>query len=227
MVMKQVEADQVPALAEKADEMYPALQRYSRFLARNSWDGDDLAQEAFLRAASSYEPERVSQALLKKIAYNCWVDVTRKRKKEQLEEAPEPIRNEEKQYVSSEAVEKLLECLTLKQAVIYALKEGFQYTSKEIAGLMQTTEFAVKSALSRARRQLQSDADTGSPDTGSEEAAFVARLLVKSLQEEDPGCLLRALPMLPSLKSLSVHAEPKPCHHRRQSPPQCTLSIAA
>jgi RNA polymerase sigma factor (sigma-70 family) len=226
MVMKQEKADRVPGLAEKADEVYPALQRYSRFLAQNSWDGDDLAQEAFLRAASSYEPERVSQALLKKIAYNCWVDVTRKRKKEQLEEAPEPIRNEEKQHVSSEAVDKLMECLTLKQAVIYALKEGFQYTSKEIAGLMQTTEFAVKSALGRARRQLQTDADTGSQETGSEEAAFVARLLARSLQEEDPGCLLRALPILPSLKSLSVHAEPKPCQ-RRQTPPQCTLSIAA
>jgi RNA polymerase sigma factor (sigma-70 family) len=226
MVMKQEKADRVQGLAEKADEMYPALQRYSRFLAQNSWDGDDLAQEAFLRAASSYEPERVSQALLKKIAYNCWVDVTRKRKKEQLEESPEPIRNEEKQYVSSEAVDKLMKCLTLKQAVIYALKEGFQYTSKEIAGLLQTSEFAVKSALSRARRQLQTDADTGSPDTGSEEAAAVARLLARSLQEEDPGSLLRALPMLPSLKSLSVHAEPKLCQHR-QTPPQCTLSIAA
>ncbi|MDT0161425.1 sigma-70 family RNA polymerase sigma factor [Bacillus sp. AG4(2022)] len=226
MVMKQEKSDRVQGLAEKADEVYPALQRYSRFLTQNSWDGDDLAQEAFLRAASSYEPERVSQALLKKIAYNCWVDVARKRKKEQLEEAPEPIRNEEKQYVSSEAVDKLMECLTLKQAVIYALKEGFQYTSKEIAGLLQTTEFAVKSALSRARRQLQTDADTGSPDTGSEEAAAVARLLARSLQEEDPGCLLRALPMLPSLKSLSVHAEPNPCQHR-QTPPQCTLSIAA
>ncbi|RFU63506.1 sigma factor [Peribacillus glennii] len=29
---------------------YPALQRYCRFLARNEWDGDDIAQEAILKA---------------------------------------------------------------------------------------------------------------------------------------------------------------------------------
>jgi RNA polymerase sigma factor (sigma-70 family) len=226
MVMKQGMADGRQRLSEKADDVYPALQRYSRFLAQNSWDGDDLAQEAFLRAAGSYEPEQVSQALLKKIAYNCWVDMTRKRKRERLEEAPEPVRDEGKPPEGSESIEKLMKCLTLKQAVIFVLKEGFQYTSKEIAGLMQTTEFAVKSALSRARRQLQTAADTESPDSGSEESAAVARLLIRSLQEEDPGCLLRAIPMLPSLKSLSVHAVPKPCRHR-QTPPQCTLSMAA
>jgi RNA polymerase sigma factor (sigma-70 family) len=226
MVMKQGMAGQERNEAEGAAVYYQALQRYARFLAQNSWDGDDLAQEAFLRAASSYEPERVNQALLKKIAYNCWVDVTRKRKKEQLEEAPEPSRNERNPSDSSEAVGKLMECLTLKQAVIFVLKEGFRYTSKEIAGLMETSEFAVKSALSRARRQLQTAADTGSTDDGNEEAATVSRLLIQSLQEEDPDCLLRVIPMLPSLKSLSVHADPKPCRHR-QTPPQCTLSMAA
>jgi DNA-directed RNA polymerase specialized sigma24 family protein len=39
MVMKQEKSDRVQELAEKADEVYPALQRYSRFLTQNSWDG--------------------------------------------------------------------------------------------------------------------------------------------------------------------------------------------
>lgn len=44
-------------------DIYPSLQRYSRFLAQNRWDGDDLTHEAIVRAYKNYLPEKINQAL--------------------------------------------------------------------------------------------------------------------------------------------------------------------
>jgi DNA-directed RNA polymerase specialized sigma24 family protein len=66
-------------------EYYPKLQRYCRFLAQDIWDGDDIAQETFLKALK-YNPyqQKMSSALLNKIAYHHWIDLTRKRKTKPL-----------------------------------------------------------------------------------------------------------------------------------------------
>src|SRR5690242_10743292 len=62
-------------------EIYPKLQRYCRFLAQNKWDGDDIAQETYLKALK-YHQQQMSTALVNKIAYHHWIDQLRKRKHE-------------------------------------------------------------------------------------------------------------------------------------------------
>ncbi|WP_394138706.1 sigma factor-like helix-turn-helix DNA-binding protein [Cytobacillus oceanisediminis] len=200
--------------------LYPSLQRYGRFLAQNQWDGDDIAQEAIVRAFCAYKPCSINQALLKKIAYNCWMDTVRKRKREQLVEEPE----EDSERKNSGLVEHLLSQLTLKQAVIFALKEGFQYKSKEIAEIMQTTEFAVKSSLNRARKQLNHpETDERKVTFAIEEEEKVSQLLQESLATEDPSILLKAIPALHSLKSQAVST---PVLSVKQAPSN-TLCMAA
>lgn len=202
-------------------DIYPSLQRYSRFLAQNRWDGDDLAHEAIVRAYKNYAPEKITQALLKKIVYNCWMDTLRNRKREQLEESPE---GEKKNAISTggEAVSHLINRLTVKQAVIFTMKEGFRYKTKEIAEILQTTEFAVKSTLNRARKRLQHPVEDKTADVFTdEEEEKLFHLLQHSVASDDPSILIKSIPFLQSLES---HAK-KPV--LPVSSPSNTLCMAA
>ncbi|UOE53786.1 sigma-70 family RNA polymerase sigma factor [Cytobacillus oceanisediminis] len=204
MKQEKVQAESRDFLKQKESciaDIYPSLQRYSRFLAQNSWDGDDLAHEAIIRAYKSYSPEKINQALLKKIAYNCWMDILRNRKREQLEESPE---SEKKNSSTNggEAISHLINRLTLKQAVIFTLKEGFRYKTKEIADILQTTEFAVKSSLNRARKQLQLPVEDETEDSfANDEEEKLFHLLQQSVAAEDPSILVKTIPFLRSLES--------------------------
>ena len=207
--MKQgkVQAESRDSIKQKESciaDIYPSLQRYSRFLAQNRWDGDDLAHEAIIRAYRSYSPEKINQALLKKIVYNCWIDTLRNRKREKLQEAPE---GEMKEFSSDggEAITHLLNRLTLKQAVVFTLKEGFQYQTKEIADILRTTEFAVKSSLNRSRKQLQHPVEDEAEDSfANEEEEKLFHLLQQSVAAEDPSILIKTIPFL---RSLDSHAQ--------------------
>ncbi|EWG11251.1 sigma-70 family RNA polymerase sigma factor [Cytobacillus firmus] len=199
-----VQAESRNSLKQKESciaDIYPSLQRYSRFLAQNRWDGEDLAHEAIVRAYKYYSPEKINQALLKKVIYNCWIDTLRNRKREQLEESPE---GEMKNPSSGggEAISHLINRLTLKQAVIFTMKEGFRYKTKEIADILQTTEFAVKSTLNRARKQLQHPVDNKPEDSfANEEEEVIYHLLQQSVAAEDPSILIKSIPFLQSLES--------------------------
>src|SRR3954467_15551670 len=70
-------------------ENYPKLRRYCHFLARNEWDGDDIAQETYIKALKyCSHPQKMTDALLNKIAYNHWIDLLRKRKHVSVEAEP-------------------------------------------------------------------------------------------------------------------------------------------
>ncbi|WP_449621139.1 sigma-70 family RNA polymerase sigma factor [Robertmurraya sp. Marseille-Q9965] len=181
---------------EKLEKFYHGLQQYCRFIARNQWDGDDLAQESFLRAVQRYPESDISPALLKKIAYHYWIDTLRK-KKDECNGMPFEMLSVEKQISPEEVmstVQKLMK-LTPKQAVTFLLKEGFSFRSKEIAELLNTTEMAVKATLHRARRRLDNDDSFSMEDTWTEEGdhQLLSHLMYQSLQEEDPKVLIDRL----------------------------------
>jgi DNA-directed RNA polymerase specialized sigma24 family protein len=70
------------------DEYYLKLKKYCYFLTQSKWDGDDIAQEAMVKALTYYSQEKITPALLNKIAHNYWMDTLRKRKNEQLSLEP-------------------------------------------------------------------------------------------------------------------------------------------
>lgn len=184
-------------------ENYPKLQRYCRFLAQNEWDGDDIAQETFFKAVKYYEHEKMTVALLNKIAYNHWIDTLRKRKDETISPDFEHSLTEEKDQIADKvnSVDLLLKHFTPKQAVIFFLKEAFQYQSKEIADILETTEMAIKSSLHRAKKRLEK--------TNKEEQSLsveyfwnvedreqLEKLFHKALEVQDPTVLIEAIPSL-------------------------------
>ncbi|MBP0725808.1 sigma-70 family RNA polymerase sigma factor [Bacillus sp. RG28] len=188
------------------NEYYPKLQRYCHFLAQNEWDGDDIAQEAFFKAIKYYNIEKMNSALLKKIAYNHWIDTLRKRKDETVRPDIELSQYEGNNQIADKinSVELLLNHFTPKQAVIFFLKEAFQYRIKEIADILGTTEMAIKSSVNRAKKRLEK--------TNKEEESIsveyfwneddreqLEELFHVALEVQDPTVLIQAIPSLDSI----------------------------
>jgi RNA polymerase sigma-70 factor (ECF subfamily) len=184
-------------------QLIPGLQRYCRFLSRNQWDGDDLAQEAIIKASQKYQPSEVSSALLNKIAYHHWIDMLRKKEHEIIgipEQLPE---NHVQTHPDTliDTVTLLLDQLTPKQAVILMLKEAFGYQSKEIANVLNTTETAVKSILHRAKNRLKNDEAIHTVQTywNEKEKQLLFDLLYESLKADDPKVLIHRIQEIPSI----------------------------
>ncbi|WP_226681454.1 sigma factor-like helix-turn-helix DNA-binding protein [Sutcliffiella horikoshii] len=140
---------------EYMQDHYHKLLRYCLFLTKNEWDGNDLAQETMEKIIKHYSHSAViSQSLLKKVAYNKWIDVVRRRQKETIQD----VLNEEIYHHHLEKAlfitDTLLTHTTPKQAVIFFLTEAFDYQSAEITDMLGTTEGAVKAALHRSRKRL-------------------------------------------------------------------------
>jgi RNA polymerase sigma factor (sigma-70 family) len=213
-------------------EFYPKLQRYCHFLTQNKMDGDDIAQEVFLKATKYYHQNQLNTALLNKIAYNHWVDTLRKRKNETLECNPQ-IKADNQLDIVPETIEVLLKQFTPKQAVIFFLKEGFQYQTKEIADMLRTTEMAVKSNLLRAKKRLEKDKLNDQLLSirsfwDVEERVQLEELFYESLKQQDPSILIRSIPSIKSVADVPqmVTVNVRPIHSRSITP-SSTLCMAA
>ncbi|KMJ59451.1 hypothetical protein AB685_00770 [Bacillus sp. LL01] len=186
---------------ECLQDNYHKLLRYCLFLTKNEWDGNDLAQETMAKTIQHYSHSaNISQGLLKKVAYNKWIDIVRRRQKESLQDV---LKEEVYHHHLEEALiitDTLLTHTTPKQAVIFFLTEAFDFQSAEIADMLGTTEGAVKAALHRSRKRLN---NKGAPNSermesfwSDEEKELLPHLFQESLQEEDPGVLIDALPAI-------------------------------
>ncbi|MEH7074934.1 sigma-70 family RNA polymerase sigma factor [Neobacillus drentensis] len=179
-------------------ENYPKLRNYCHFLTRNSWDGDDIAQETYMKALKySQHQQKMTTALLNKIAYHHWVDLVRRRKKEVLESNLE-IADQVPTYPfkkTQDSVEFLLNNFTPNQAIIFLLKEGFQYQLKEIAAILNSTEMAVKANLHRAKKRLEKANDASSVEWcwNEEEREQLSSQFYEALNNHDPSLLIDAI----------------------------------
>jgi RNA polymerase sigma factor (sigma-70 family) len=212
-------------------EFYPKLQRYCHFLTQNKWDGDDIAQEVFLKATKYYHQNQLNTALLNKIAYNHWVDTLRKRKNETLECNPQ-IKADNQLDIVPETIEVLLKQFTPKQAVIFFLKEGFKFQTKEIADMLRTTEMAVKSNLLRAKKRLEKEKLNDQLLIRSfwneEERVQLEELFYESLKQQDPSILIQSIPLIKSVTDVTqlVSGNIRPIQSRSNTP-SGTLCMAA
>ncbi|EKN70822.1 RNA polymerase factor sigma-70 [Neobacillus bataviensis LMG 21833] len=211
------------------NEYFPKLQRYCRFLARNSWDGDDIAQEAYIKALK-YHQQQISPALLNKIAYHHWVDQLRKRKNETAEtDLDHTIQNPTNQLDNmNHAVDLLLKHFTPKQAVIFMLKEAFQYQLKEIAELMHTTEMAVKASLHRVKKRLEKEEQCFSVESfwNEEGTERLSEIFYESLKNQDPAILIESIPTITSMNEVPKHKS-RQLQSIQTHSPSSTLRMAA
>ncbi|WP_080872006.1 sigma factor-like helix-turn-helix DNA-binding protein [Oceanobacillus timonensis] len=172
--------------------MYRRLSYYCFFLSPNKWDGEELVQETVKKALISYgNPDSWNVTLLKKIAYHVWIDKNRSKLNESehfLEEKLEPKSN----YEEIEAlVMRLLSFMTVKQLLVFLMKDVFAYRINEIAENCEMSETAVKAMLNRARKHIQNineeEVSEAAGDNLSEntEERFV-QVVVHAIKANDP-----------------------------------------
>ncbi|MFD1739615.1 RNA polymerase sigma factor [Bacillus salitolerans] len=163
-----------------------ALWNYCKRLTGSPWDAEDLLQETLLKAFASLT--RVKQSVnpksyLFRIASNTWIDDCR-RNKIQIEELEIEQAYEEHSvsYIDlSEAMDTLIHQLPPKQASVILLMEVHNFTAKETADILGTTEGAVYSLLNRARNRLQKlhtiDQTEQSLSTSAEKEAVIQQYM--------------------------------------------------
>lgn len=139
-----------------------ALRSYCRSLAGSPWEGDDLAQDTWLKiwsaARSKGEAFRLTRTYLFRTARHAWID---RRRKKVLPAEPYPMDELPQKLAQTDpaalwaAMETLVSELAPIQRTALLLIDILQYTAAEAAELVQSTEGAVKAALHRARVKLR------------------------------------------------------------------------
>ncbi|GIP50947.1 ECF RNA polymerase sigma factor SigG [compost metagenome] len=139
-----------------------ALRNYCRSLAGSVWEGDDLAQDTWLKIWSATQGKgddvQITRTYLYRTAQHAWIDRSR-RKRLRAESLPmdellqAPGQNDPAEVWG--AMETLVSELSPLQRTALLLIDILQYTAGEAAQLIQSTEGAVKAALHRARVRLR------------------------------------------------------------------------
>ena len=171
------------AFLETIPQLRPRLHRYCARMTGSVLDGEDVVQEALFEAyrkLDTFDESRPLSPWLFRIAHNRCVDFLRRRGVRQEVEAAAagsdvvlPV--DPPGAGLGRAVEHLVTSLPPKERACVLLKDVFEYSLEEIAGLVDSTVGGVKAALKRGRLKLATLPERGAPRR--EKNADVAQLL--------------------------------------------------
>lgn len=167
-LMERIARGDAGAFRDLSDQHLEAIVTFATRLVKNQAEGEDIAQETFLRAwqnASKYAPKAKVSTWLHTIARNVAID--RLRKKSRKEEAFEldderdeaPLSGRPSRLLAKKeehhGVEEALAALPERQRAAILLCHEQGLSNPEIAEVLKTTVEATESLLSRARRRLR------------------------------------------------------------------------
>jgi RNA polymerase sigma-70 factor, ECF subfamily len=152
------------AFLETITHLRPSLHRYCSRMTGSVVDGEDVVQEALFHAyrkLDTFDDARPLKPWLFQIAHNRCIDFLRRREVRQAAEVaatvPDTVDPSEPLGPALErAVEHMVVALPPKERACVLLKDVFDYSLEEIAGLVDSTVGGVKAALSRGRSKLAS-----------------------------------------------------------------------
>jgi RNA polymerase sigma-70 factor (ECF subfamily) len=144
----------------------PGIHRYAERLVRDPAEAEDVVQETFLRLwlrAKDYDPVARVTTWLFRITHNLAVDRLRKRGRsaltEDLDMEPGPISVNPPALLEgkqrAEALTAALDTLPPRQASALSLVHLHGMTGAEAAAVLEVSEEALESLLSRGRRALK------------------------------------------------------------------------
>lgn len=147
-------------LEQLLGEMRPALHRYCARMAGSALDGEDIVQDALLKAfaaQASVGPLDNPRAWLFRIAHNTALDFLRHRAREPVLDdddldtlaAPEPPDPD----LAATCLRSFIALPTLQRSAVI-LKDVLGHSIEEAAAIVGTSHAAVKSALQRGRERL-------------------------------------------------------------------------
>jgi RNA polymerase sigma factor (sigma-70 family) len=151
-------ADLRVAFIKLTEPYREALWRYCYKITGNALDAEDLVQDTLLRAFAKlgYLGQALNpKAYLFKMATHIWIrQQERRRELQEVDDVQESDGPVELPFELGEVMEWLITLLPPKQRVVFLLSTAFDFTNKEIAELMGTSEGTIKSYLHRARATI-------------------------------------------------------------------------
>lgn len=162
------------------EEVISKVNRYCLTLTKSRWLAEDITQETILKAwkMKQSQPNRtMSLTFLYTIAKNLHIDGIRKNREVAVrEQEVKVIHHDSPDW--EELLRMFCSTLPLKKAMLIALKDVFQYTSLEIAQMLRVREGSIKTALHRAREELnQKDIFTIEADFSRTEQPIATNLI--------------------------------------------------
>ena len=150
------------AFLETITQLPPRLQRYCSRMTGSVMDGEDVVQDALFEAyrkLDQYDSNRPLAPWLFRIAHNRCIDFLRRRgvqvEAETASVGPDSVLPANPTVLGvARAVEQLVMSLPPMERACVLLKDVFDYTLEEIAGLVSSTLGGVKAALNRGRSKL-------------------------------------------------------------------------
>jgi RNA polymerase sigma factor (sigma-70 family) len=186
-------------------DLRPELHRYCARLTGSVIDGEDVVQDALVKALAALKTLEAGQALrawLFRIAHNQALDLLRSRALRAAEPldaaaetadsgAPDQLETLMRQEAVRTAVSRFVELPTVQRSVVI-LKDVLGESLEDIAALLDTTVNAVKGHLARGRARLKEiNARASPPPVHGPPSAAVARFVALFNQRDWEG--LRAL----------------------------------
>jgi len=172
------------AFLETVTYLRPSLHRYCSRMAGSVLDGEDVVQDALLHAyrkLDTFDEDRPLKPWLFQIAHNRCIDFLRRRQVRQEAEAaavePDSVAPTEPHGpIVDRAVEHLVLALPPRERACVLLKDVFDYSLEEVAGLVGSSLGGVKAALHRGRSKLASLPQPPAPQPSEVDPAL-SRLL--------------------------------------------------
>lgn len=184
------------AFLDSITELRPSLHRYCARMTGSVLDGEDVVQEALFdayRKLDTFDQTRPLKPWLFQIAHNRCIDFLRRREVRQEAEAaaiaPDTVDpSEPVGPILDRAVEHMVLVLPAKERACVLLKDVFDYSLEEIAGLVDSTVGGVKAALNRGRSKLASlpqPALSVQPRAANPELSGLLHLYVERFNRQD------------------------------------------
>ncbi len=182
------------AFLETTIQLRPSLHRYCARMTGSVMDGEDVVQEALFEAYRKLEKFDDSRALkpwLFRIAHNRCIDFLRKREvrleADTAAVGPDIVESNESAALGlGSALEHLVISLPPMERACVLLKDVFDHSLEEIAGLVDSTVGGVKAALHRGRVKIKSSpAPRKIQPAGNPEQVHLLGLYVERFNRRD------------------------------------------